>query len=119
MPTPRRTNNRAQQSVGSYTEVLLNRANPQEEESVTTQTNQSLLINPLPPQKRTAITQDVEEKSSDNDAQKGATTAGTVSNTSTHTTSAISTITQIDIDKQTTKTGTKTRTRQSNYEDEK
>eukprot|EP00957_Ditylum_brightwellii_P171558 13060796-Ditylum_brightwellii.AAC.1 len=78
MSTPRCTNNRAQKTVGSYTEVLLNRANPQEEEIATTQTNQSLLINPLPPRKRTAITQNVEEKSSKNDAQKGATTAGTV-----------------------------------------
>ena len=44
---PRRTNNRAQRTVGSYAEVLLNRANPQEEEVATTWINQSLLINPL------------------------------------------------------------------------
>eukprot|EP00957_Ditylum_brightwellii_P185999 14161012-Ditylum_brightwellii.AAC.1 len=70
MPTPRRTNNRAQRSVGSYEEVLLNQANLQDKEIVTTRTNQSLLINPLSPRKRAAITQDVEEKSSKNDAPK-------------------------------------------------
>ena len=96
MPTPRRTNNRAQHSVGSYAEVLLNQANLQEEENTANRTNQSLLLNPLPPRKRTAITQDVEDKSSKTDGQKG--TAATVSNNSTHTTSAISTITQIDLD---------------------
>ena len=59
---PRYTNNRAQRTVGSYAEVLLNRANPQEEESPAFCANSSLLIKPLTPQKRTAITHDIEEK---------------------------------------------------------
>ena len=92
------TNNRAQRTVGNYVEVLLNRANPQDKGSIALGTSLNLLANPLPPCKRTAITQELENKTIENTPQKGAPTSETVSNTSTHTTSAISTITQIDLE---------------------
>eukprot|EP00957_Ditylum_brightwellii_P150782 11480755-Ditylum_brightwellii.AAC.1 len=79
-------------------EVLLNRANPQDEGSIALGTSSNLLANPLPPCKRTAITKEVEDKTIENTIQKGAPISETVSNTSTHTTSAIPTFTEIDLE---------------------
>eukprot|EP00957_Ditylum_brightwellii_P124998 9528767-Ditylum_brightwellii.AAC.1 len=96
----RRTNNRAQRTVGSYFKVLLSRANPQDEGFISLGMGSNLLTNPLPPRMRTAITQEVEDKTIENAANKGAPSSETVSNTSTNTTSAISTITQTDLEEQ-------------------